>query len=171
MQAATIHATPMRLLGMGRAFQRELVAMMAEADLLSALGTREAEALAPHLKAYEADSGCPLFREGEPGQHMCFLVSGRLRIVKESGHDGPVEVAGSSRLRVVGEMALIDGEPRSASCVATEPSVLLLLTREGFAKLGEERPALALKLMAGIAKLLSRRLRMTSGQLVDLLAA
>ena len=171
MQAATIHGTQMRLLGMGRAFQPELMAMMVEVDLLSGLSLRESEMLAPYLKAYEAGSGCTVFREGDPGHYMCWLVSGQVRIYKESGHDGPVDVAASSRMRVVGEMALVDGEPRSASCEAIKTSVLLLLARESFAKLGEERPALALKLMAGIAKLISRRLRMTSGQLVDLLVA
>ncbi len=68
-------------------------------------------------------------------------------------------------------LALIDGEPRSATCVATEPSVLLALTQAGFQRLCEERPALALKLLTRIAKLMSRRLRQTSGRLVDYLDA
>ena len=171
MPAALNHPPPLRLLGSGKAYQPELLALMARVELLADLGAREPEMLAPHLRAYAADPGCVIFREGEPGHSMCLLVSGRIKTYKESDIEHRAEVATESRGRSLGEMALIDGEPRSATCIATEPSILLLLSREDFQRLGAERPALALKLLVRITKLMSRRLRLTSGRLVDYLDA
>jgi len=161
----------MRLLGSGKAYQQDLLALMARVELLADLNGREPEMLSHHLQAYAADPGCVIFREGEPGRYMCLLVSGRVKTYKESDIEHRAEFANESRGRSIGEMALIDGEPRSATCVATEPSVLLLLSQAGFKRLCEERPALALKLLLRITRLMSRRLRLTSGRLVDYLDA
>ena len=159
----------MRLLGSGRAYQPELLALMERVELLTNLSGRELELLSHHLQGFAAEPGCVIFREGDPGHYMCLLVSGRVTSYKESDVEHRAQVADESRGRSIGEMALIDGEPRSATCVATEPSVLLLLSQSDFARLGEERPALALKLVLCIARLMSRRLRLTSGRLVDYL--
>ena len=169
MSAMLNNASAMRPLGAGKAYQPELLALMARVELLADLAGREPELLSHHLQAFEADPGCIIFREGDPGHYMCLLVSGRVKSYKESDAEHMAEVANESRGRSIGEMALIDGEPRSATCIAAEPSVLLLLTQAGFQRLCEERPALALKLLARIAKLMSRRLRQTSGRLVDYL--
>jgi CRP-like cAMP-binding protein len=66
-------------------------------------------------------------------------------------------------------MALVDEEPRSASAVAAEEATLVVFTRESLVRLSDKVPALAFKLMQNIAKLISRRLRRTSGALVDML--
>ncbi len=71
------------------------------------------------------------------------------------------------RGRSIGEMSLIDREPRSASCKVIESATVLLLTREQFEKLSVEHASIALKLLMRITRLMSRRLRMTSGQLVE----
>jgi CRP-like cAMP-binding protein len=71
--------------------------------------------------------------------------------------------------RIVGEMSLMDGEPRSASVVADEPTTFVLLTGEGFSRLSSEVPRLAVKVLLKISKLISQRLRQTSGALVDYL--
>lgn len=161
----------MRLLGSGRAYQRELLALMSPVELLADLKGREPEMLAPYLHAYAADPGCVIFNEGDPGDYMCLLVSGRVKTYKESDIEHQTEVANEKGGRSIGEMALIDGEPRSATCVAAEPSVLLMLNQADFQRLGLERPALALKLLLRITRLMSRRLRLTSGRLVDYLDA
>lgn len=169
MPAVSNKTSTMRPMGVGKAYQRELLALMAQVDLLSDLSGHEPEVLSHYLQAFEADKDCVIFREGEPGHYMCLLVRGQIKTYKESDAEHRAEVANERRGRSVGEMAIIDGEPRSATCIATEPSVLILLTKASFQRLCEQRPALALKLLFRIARLMSRRLRLTSGRLVDYL--
>ena len=159
----------MRLLGAGASFRSELIDMMATVEMLSDLDARELATLAAQLQAFEAAPGCVIFREGDAGNYMAWLVSGRVRTFKESDADKAAEVSVEGRGRSIGEMALIDGEPRSATCAAAETSVLLLLTKQGFQDLSARHAALALKLLMRITRLMSRRLRLTSGRLVDLL--
>ncbi|MDH4189359.1 MAG: cyclic nucleotide-binding domain-containing protein [Betaproteobacteria bacterium] len=170
MSDLTATRTSMHLIGSGAAFRAELLSMLEGIELLTDLAWREIELLAPYLEAYEAAAGCEIFREGDPGHTLCLLVRGRIRISKE-GDRQSTEVATESRGRSIGEMALIDGEPRSASCTALEPSTLLVMTSGRFADLMDKRPALANKLLLRIARLMSRRLRIASGRLADLLDA
>jgi CRP-like cAMP-binding protein len=66
-------------------------------------------------------------------------------------------------------MALIDGEPRSATCITAMPCKLVILTKENFLRILAEQPGLGVKIVMKIARLLSQRLRKTSGMLVDYL--
>lgn len=160
-------APSLRLLGGGSSFRPELLEMMERIEFLADMKWREVELLAGYMQAYEAHPGCIVFREGESGSYMGLLVRGRIQIRKETGdaHDTVVSIEGRGRL--IGEMALIDGEPRSATCEVTEQATLLLLTRDNFTRLAEEHPQLAYKLLLRISKLISRRLRLTSGRLID----
>ena len=69
----------------------------------------------------------------------------------------------------LGEMTIVDGEPRSATAVAVASSTLAVLTQENFLLIMRDKPALSAKLLLKIAQLLSQRLRLTSGILVDYL--
>ena len=65
--------------------------------------------------------------------------------------------------------ALVDGEPRSATCICSQASIWILLTRENFVRIIRESPPLSVNILLKIVMLMSRRLRQTSGQLVDVL--
>jgi len=71
--------------------------------------------------------------------------------------------------RGLGEMSMVDKEPRSATVIVVEPAVLAVLTQESFALITRDKPALAANILLKIAQLLSQRLRYTSGVLVDYL--
>jgi CRP-like cAMP-binding protein len=66
-------------------------------------------------------------------------------------------------------MALIDQERRSATCRAESDCELLTISTESLHKLSVEHPRLAYRFMFCLARLLSRRLRRTSGMLVEYL--
>jgi CRP-like cAMP-binding protein len=68
-------------------------------------------------------------------------------------------------------MALLDGQPRSATAVAAEDLVLLVFTRPELDKLVEAKPRLGVKLLWKLARFLSQRLRQTSGALAEHLDA
>ena len=144
-----------------------LLAALEQTELLADLSGPEQRALAAHLLLRRFAKGETIFREGEPGEWMGLLVEGEIAIRKEADARVTRTVAVEARSRAIGEMALLDGEPRSATCLASRPATLLVLTREQFRRLAKSRPALALEVMMRVARTLSRRLRLTSGRLVD----
>ncbi len=160
----------MCLLGGGATFRAEMLAMLEQVDLLTDLAWREIEVLSGYLQAYEAEPGCVVFQEGEPGNYMGLLVGGRVVIRKESEGVNEAVISIEGQGRSIGEMALIDREPRSASCKVLDSATVLILTRKEFERLSQQHPGIALKLLMRISKLISRRLRLTSGQLVEHLA-
>ena len=99
------------------------------------------------------DEGEILFREGERGDALYLVVDGTLRVE----HDGRTLATLGTR-EVVGEMALLDPAPRSATCVAATPARLLRLSADTFAALLVERPEVA----SGVLRILTRRLRAAS---------
>lgn len=130
---------------------------------------REIEALARHLVAHSATRGTTIFAEGDPSRYLALVVKGRVDIVKRdsSGRDHVIFSLGPGK--ALGEMALIDREPRSATAVAATDTLLLLLTEEQFESLTKAYPGLGIRLVLKLAKMMSQRLRRTSGVLVDYL--
>ena len=114
-------------------------------------------------------AGEVVFSEGDPGSYMLILVEGRLSIFK-GGEHGTQLLSHEGRGRIVGEMALLDQERRSATCVAETDCMMMTLDADGMHRMSAERPLLAYRFMHNLARLLSRRLRRTSGMLVEYLA-
>lgn len=142
--------------------------LLDETGLFEGMAWGELEVLGRHMAVHEADPGHLLFTEGEAGSGMFILVRGKIETFKD-GEQGQAVIAIDGSGKAIGEMALIDGEPRSATCIVRETSLLLTLTRDGFDKLSRMHPAIGLRLAVRLAKLLSRRLRATSGRLIDYL--
>ncbi|HCA27317.1 MAG TPA: cyclic nucleotide-binding domain-containing protein [Betaproteobacteria bacterium] len=157
------------LLGAGQSFEEEMCHMLEGAWMFQDFDWPEILALAKVVQAYAAAPGTVIFREGAQGSYLCLVVSGRIAISKEDGHGASKEVAAMGAGKMVGEMALIDGEPRSATCTALDAATVVLLTKDNFQRMTQQYPALGLKVVMKIARLLSQRLRRTSGMLVDYL--
>lgn len=86
----------------------------------------------PLLEWIEISGGQTLMQQGEPGDALYLLVSGRLRAYVR-GDDGPPRPVGEiTRGEIVGEMSLFTGEPRMASVVAIRDSLLVRLDKQAF---------------------------------------
>lgn len=157
------------LVGAGAAFRAEICDMIADTQLFSDLPWRDVEALAGYVQCYRVAAGTTIFCEGEPGSYMCLLVSGQVEIIKSDQEGRRHRMLLITRGKTIGEMSIIDGEPRSATCVAAQESVLLLLTKDNYNRIIHERPGVAVHILAKLAKLMSQRLRGVSGQLVEFL--
>jgi CRP-like cAMP-binding protein len=147
----------------------EVVTLVESTRWADSLSAGEIETLSRYLQVFDAGKDAVIVREGAREPYLCLLVEGRVRIVKEGAAHAAKQIGSATAGKIVGEMSLIDGEPRSASVVAEEPSVLLVLTGESFTRLSSEFPRLAIKVLLKISKLISQRLRQTSGTLVDYL--
>jgi len=71
--------------------------------------------------------------------------------------------------KTLGEMSMIDGEPRFSTCVAAEPSVVAVLDRENLARIIVEQPMLGAKILMELVLMLSQRLRATSARLLQMM--
>jgi CRP/FNR family transcriptional regulator, cyclic AMP receptor protein len=94
--------------------------------------------------------------QGEPAQALFGIVHGRLKVVA-CGPDGRDTVLGiMSDGEIFGEVALLDGGLRSATCTALEPCELLVIDREPFMELLDGSPSIAVKLLHVLAQRLRR---------------
>ncbi|MDQ6992598.1 MAG: cyclic nucleotide-binding domain-containing protein [Mariprofundus sp.] len=145
----------------------EMVAMMGSIALFDKIATVQLRLIAAHMKIVYLKKEERLFSEGGKSDCMYFVVSGTLDVLKLSEKKKWVSVASLSRGRTIGEMAILDAFPRSASVVARTPSTLLSFTREGFEYILEHHPRAGISFLKGIARVLSLHLRRASGQLAD----
>ena len=159
----------LKLIGTGRAFRAELCDMIATTQIFGDFEWHDIEVLADYMQAYEASDGTTLFHEGEAGNYLCLIIKGKVSIYKEDQHEKEKIVSTISAGKTLGEMAIIDGEPRSATAVVAGPATLGILTKSNFLRIVSEKPALAARILMKVSRLLSQRLRQTSGLLVDYL--
>ena len=157
------------LLGDGESFRSELCEMIENAPMFSSLSRHEVEILSDYMRGYRAKVGATIFEEGSKGLFMCVLVEGRVEIFRDTPDEGKKKVTKVRPGKSMGEMSLLDGLPHSATSIASENCILLLLTKMNFEKLAEEHPILYSKLLSQIARLMSLRLRQTTGILLDYL--
>ncbi len=149
--------------------KKTIADLLDEIELFQQFSFAELEILARYLKLEEIQAGEMVFAEGERGNYMFILLSGRVAIFKGGLHHQHL-ISSEGRGRVIGEMALIDQETRSASCVADENGEILTFTRESLKRLATEQPAVAFHFMFFLARLLSRRLRRTSGMMAEFMS-
>lgn len=132
--------------------------MLANVSIFSSLDERALDALVRVTSTRRLDAGAVLFRKGEPGRQLYGVLSGRLK-ASASGADGKEIVFNvCDPGEVIGEIALLDSNPRSATIEALEPSELLVLDRRDFLPFLERHPRVAIEL----AELLAARLRRLS---------
>lgn len=137
-------------------------------DLFREFPYPELQILSRYVVMQDVDKGKVIFHEGDPGNYMLILIEGRIGIFK-GGENGQHLLSYEGEGRIVGEMALLDHERRSATCIADTACELLTLTSENLKKLAAENPPTAYRFMYSLAQLLSRRLRRTSGMMADFL--
>ncbi|MBN1922605.1 MAG: cyclic nucleotide-binding domain-containing protein [Anaerolineae bacterium] len=101
-----------------------------------------------------------LFREGDPGNAMYIILAGQVVVIKGS-FDAPTVLGYRGPGEIIGEMALLENAPRSASVIAMENLRLLRVNHEDFQVLLNNRPGIGRKIMA----VLSARLRNTGNAL------
>ncbi len=126
----------------------------------------EVETIARFLSLHNYKKGQTIFRQGDKENYMAFIVEGRVDILKESLDDLEQIVVTLNPRTHFGEMSFIDDEPRSASAVARDDASLLVLSNENFENLVTQHPSIGIKMLKNMARMISQRLRMTTGKLV-----
>ena len=131
--------------------RRELAHQLADVAAFSRCTRRERVTVARHMETTTLADGATLIEEGEEGDAFFVILDGAAT-VRRSG----VDVASVGPGSWFGELALLDGEPRSATVVATGPTTVAVLGVRLFRTLLREFPDMTSAILAGLASDLRR---------------
>lgn len=143
--------------------------LLRSAALLEDFTVAEADTLGGAMLLLRARPGQMLITEGDVGEWMMLLLSGTVDVTKRGPRGEISRLAVIRQGAAIGEMSMLDGEPRYASCVALDEVEAGVLTRHAIAQLIREHPAVGAKLLVKLTQLMAQRLRNTSNQLIKLL--
>ncbi|WP_416426521.1 cyclic nucleotide-binding domain-containing protein [Pseudomonas sp. App30] len=144
----------------------EIRDMLMDCGLFNTLLPADCAAAAGYFIITSIQQGEEIFHEGDAGTFMCIIHRGLVTVQKTGNGDRPVPVA-TLRKGAFGEMAVLDGERRSATCVAASDCVLLNLGKDSLEKMLNDSPKVAAKIIRALAVAMSKRLRMADGQLLS----
>jgi len=156
-------------LGDAARFASQLHALIPQCALLENFTPGEVHMLSHFMDVYRAPAGAEIIREGDGGDFMLMVIEGRIEVHKRDRHNTPQVIAVVEPGRILGEMSMIDGAARFATCVAAEPALVAVLDRESLARIIVEQPMLGAKILMELVLMLSQRLRATSDRLMQLL--
>ena len=135
----------------------EKTIILKSVDLFKSIPAENLSRVAQITDEVTFDANSPIFAEGDYGDSLFIVVDGNVRI-----HKGAQELAMLGKGTCLGEMALLDDEPRSADATVTEDSTLFKIEQEGFYEvMGSQSD-----IMEGIIKLLTGRLRVANEKMM-----
>ncbi|MHA3700704.1 Crp/Fnr family transcriptional regulator [Jatrophihabitans sp. YIM 134969] len=139
--------------------------VLRRAGLFQGVDPEDAEALSDQFETVEVQQGRAVFREGDPGDSLYIVLSGKVKLGKHSsdGRENLVAVMGPADQ--FGELSLFDPGPRTTTATAVTDARLARLPKAALHQRLQERPMIGVQLM----RVLARRLRRTNTMLADLM--
>ena len=153
-------------LGDASSFVDRILEIIEHIRLFEDFEREEIRKLAAGLRCYRAPAGAALIREGDSGDFMVFLLDGQCEIVKNDPTGLPQRIGLAGPGKILGEMSMIDGEPRFASCIALGDTLFAMIDRDDLSRIIADDPRFGIKILLELVLLLSQRLRATSSRLV-----
>lgn len=130
--------------------------LLTQIPIFAHLQGEELEHLSSLLRPRRYDKGEVIFHQGDVGTALYIIRKGQVAIRLSSDDGKEVTLTMLDRGDFFGELALLDGEPRSTDAVAREESDLLSLQREDFQRFLDARPQVAKGLLAALSRLVRR---------------
>jgi CRP/FNR family cyclic AMP-dependent transcriptional regulator len=137
---------------------------LARISLFAGLDRAELAAIARHAFVRRLARGQILFSQGEPSDHLFLVRSGRLRVYVASTHGEELVLSVSGPGAALGELSVLDREPRSATVEALEAAELIAVPGDDARTLLETNP----KALRAVAVALAAGMRRLSGTAADL---
>jgi CRP-like cAMP-binding protein len=153
-------------LGEGTALAQQIFDMIGHSRFFADFTREDIQRLTAFMQIYRAEATQMIIREGDVDDYMLLIIQGKVEIVKTDSHRNlqPMTTVGPGA--TLGEMSMIDGEARFATCMALEPTTFAVLSRDSLVQIILEEPALGSKVLVKFVTLLSQRLRQTSSNLL-----
>jgi CRP-like cAMP-binding protein len=126
--------------------KRELADLLADVNLFSHCSSRQRRAIARHAQIANLPEGVDLIKEGEPGDALFVILEGEAVV-----YQGGTEVSRSTTGGYFGEMAILDGAPRSATVVAVTDVKVAVIGIRMFRTMLREYSDLAEQLLIALA--------------------
>lgn len=126
--------------------REEKVAWLRRVPLFADLSTAQLEGVAPFVDEVDTQAGQVLIDQDGFGQEMLIIIDGRVEVTRDGHHVrdlGPGEV--------VGEIALLDGGPRTATVTAREQTTVLSISRRALDTVLDRVPGLPHELLRALA--------------------
>jgi CRP/FNR family transcriptional regulator, cyclic AMP receptor protein len=124
-----------------------LMAALRDTPLFAFATTKDLRGIAKHAQHVRADAGKVLVREGDSGDRFFILLDGKVKVTRNGR-----KVADLGPGKGFGELALLLNAPRTATVTAAVPTELVAFDRKTFAKMLDESPSFARRLLEAIAK-------------------
>jgi CRP/FNR family cyclic AMP-dependent transcriptional regulator len=140
------------------------LAVLRNDPLFGQLGTDNLSRLASYAHTKSVSAGTRIFEKGDPGTSLFAVLRGTVRISNQSADGKDAVLNMISAGGIFGEIALLDGQPRTADAFAVSECELMQIDRRDFVPLVKANPEIALKLI----EILCGRIRHTSEQVEDM---
>ncbi len=137
--------------------------------MLQSFSDEDLAKLSNFCEMREMSEGTTVFIENMPGESLFLIKKGTIRISKmfAEGDEKTLVVLGPED--IFGEMAVIDGLPRSATARVAEDAELISVKKKDLERLCKEDAALALKMVSNIVRVFSKRVRESNEEYRDML--
>ena len=153
----------------GENVQVKAAALLITSGALVELSAADAREVVGYMRPELVKAGQVVIREGESTRNdfMALVLDGEVTVENSvaAAHDSMVvSVLGPGSL--IGDMGIIDGGPRSATCTASTDLALAVLTRDSLTRLMENKPGVAARLLLAMSKRIADHLRETNRKLM-----
>ena len=153
----------------GENVQIKAAALLITEGALVELSAADAREVVSYMRPERIKAGEVVIREGESTRNdfMALVLDGEVTVENSvaAAHDSMVvSILGPGSL--IGDMGIIDGGPRSATCTASTDLALAVLTREALTRLMDTHPSVAARLLQAMSKRIGDHLRETNRKLM-----
>ena len=146
---------------MDERIRETIYSMRDDLMLFHFLSDDELEEVIPYLEIVDYKKGSIMFKEGEEGDFIAFIVKGKMEVKKETEFKGKqIVLATLGKGSIVGEVSFaVPEEKRTATVEAREDTEVVILRREPFEKLMERNPWIGIKIQKALLRILAIRLK------------
>ncbi len=149
---------------------RVIKEFIAQIELFKDLDDEERELFVDRVEVIELESNDFLFEENSPRKRLYIIYTGEIELFKKAALGKENRLAFFSKYDFLGEGALMDDYPHSTSSRALLNTTVFAISRDAFRALCAERPAIGMKVLSRVARVISRRIRQASTRVVNVAA-
>ncbi len=142
----------------------DIVELLRKVPLFSGLDKDDLTTLASIVTRKEYDKKETLFHQGDPGEEFMILTEGSVKVELMNAEGKELTLTILTPFQFLGELALLDDVPRSATVVSMEQSVLLSINKRDFARILESYPRMSIPML----RQLTRRVRVLTDDIASM---